>query len=339
VLITQVRAIQPRTADDPRDWRTTVGQILVIVDTDAGVRGLGVGGGGAAGIHVVENVLGGIVKGRRPSDVENIWEDMYRATEPYGRKGLAIMAISGLDNALWDAWGKAEGASVATLLGGRRHDLIQCYATTPGPAEAVKLGFKAVKLHFTRPMPEDEAVERVRQTRGAIGPGVRVMTDTHGNWDFDGSLRLAREFAHFGVEWMEEPLPEMDLDLYSRLCAQSPIAIAGGEHEYTIHGFRELAAHKAHKVWQPDATWVGGMTQIKAIYELGRREAVRVCPHRGAEVWGLQALAALDDEPLAESPRPWITWLLGQPEITDGYIRAPDRPGFGIEVAADLIGF
>jgi L-rhamnonate dehydratase len=337
--ITSVRAVQPRTAQDPKDWRTTVGQILVVVDTDAGVRGLGVGGGGAAGIHVVENVLRDIVLGEQPSDAERLWEVMYRATEPYGRKGLVIMAMSGLDNALWDAWGKAEGMSVAQLLGGVLQGRIPCYATSPGPLEAVKLGFKGVKLHFTRPLSEQEAIETVARTRESIGPAVQLLTDTHGNWDFDATLRLAEAFAAYEVGWMEEPLPEIDLDEYAELCLRSPIPIAGGEHEYTARGFRELALHRAHDIWQPDATWVGGLTQMKAIYALARDAGVRVCPHRGAEVWGLQAMAALDSEPLAESPRPWITWLTGQPEIIDGYVEVPDRPGFGIDVAPGLIGF
>ncbi len=336
--ITSVRAVQPRTPNDPADWRTTVGQILVVVDTDTGVRGFGVGGGGAAGIHVVENVLRDLVLGEEVDDVERLWEQMYRATEPYGRKGLAIMALSGLDNAIWDAWGKAEGLSVARLLGGPRTTHIPCYATSPGPVEAVKLGFEAVKLHF-RPSSEEEAIEAVRRTREAVGPRVQIYTDTHGHWDFDATLRLAHAFAEFGAGWMEEPLPELDLEQYGALCRLSPIPIAGGEHEYTARGFKELAAHKAHAIWQPDATWTGGLTQIKAIYALGKVEGVRVCPHRGAEVWGLHAIAALDDEPLAESPRPWITWLRGQPEIVKGFIDVSDRPGFGIDVAPDLLGF
>jgi L-rhamnonate dehydratase len=337
--ITSVRAVQPRTPQDPKDWRTTVGQILVVVDTDKGVRGFGVGGGGAAGIHVVENVLRDMVMREDPADVERLWEEMYRATEPYGRKGLVIMALSGLDNALWDAWGKAEGKSVAQLLGGPQTDYIPCYATNPPPVEAVRLGFRAVKVHFTRPATEDEAIERMAAVRAAIGPEVQLFSDTHGNWDFEGTLRLAEAFAELGVGWMEEPLPEMDLELYGELCRRSPVPIAGGEHEYTVRGFRELARHKAHKVWQPDATWTGGMTQMKAVYALGRQEGVRVCPHRGAEVWGLHAIAALDPQPLAESPRPWITWLRGQPPIEDGYVRLPPGPGFGVDVAPDLLGF
>src|SRR5881398_1184976 len=97
--ITALRALQPRTPADPpeTDWRTALGQILVVVETDSGVRGLGVGGGGAAGIHVVQTVLRSLVVGAQIDDVggiEALWQRMYRATVPYGRKGLAIMALS-----------------------------------------------------------------------------------------------------------------------------------------------------------------------------------------------------------------------------------------------------
>ncbi len=336
--VTAVHALQPRTAQDPPDWRTSLGQILAVVDTDAGVRGFGVGGGGAAGIHVIESELRPLVLGRDPRDVDSIWGDMDRATLPYGGRGLAIMAISAVDNALWDAWGKAEGLSVASLLGGAKQTHIRCYATTPGPIEAVKIGFRAVKLHF-RPSTEEEAIERVARTRDAIGPDIEMMADTHGHWDFDATLRLAAGFAEYGVRWLEEPLPDRDLDAYTELCRRSPLPIAGGEHEYTVRDFRDIARARAHDVWQPDATWVGGMTQMRAIYSLASETGFRVCPHRGAEVWGLHAIAALDPTPLAESPRPWVTWLRGQPEIVDGYIEVPDRPGFGVDVAPDLIGF
>jgi len=336
--ITNVRAVQPLTPEDPPDWRTHLGQILVVVDTDSGVRGFGVGGGGKAGIHVIDTVLKPLVLGEDPREAERLWQRMYEATLPYGRKGLAIMALSGLDNALWDAWGKAEGQSVAQLLGGPRETHIPCYATSPAPPEALKLGFRAFKLHFRR-MSEDDAIRQVEQTRALIGPDAALFTDTHGFWDLEGTLRLAAGFAPANVGWIEEPLPDYDLDQYAELCRRSPVPIAGGEHEYTIHDFRALARAHAHHIWQPDAAWVGGMTQIKAIYALGEQTNHRVCPHRGAEVWGLHAIAALDTQPLAESARPWITWLRGQPEIVNGFIDLPDRPGFGIDVAPDLLGF
>jgi L-alanine-DL-glutamate epimerase-like enolase superfamily enzyme len=336
--IADVHATQPRTPADPpeTDWRTALGQILVTVETDTGVRGIGVGGGGAAGIHVVHTILRRLVVGAEVDDVpaiEALWQRMYRATVPYGRKGLAIMAISGVDLALWDALGKRNGVSVATLLGGPRQQRLPCYATTPQPVEAVEQGFRAVKLSVGRGS-VDEAIARVAQTRQRIGPDVRLFADAGGQWDRAQSLRAAEAFATYDVGWLEEPLPADDLEGYAELVRRSPIPIAGGEHEYTVYGFQELAARRAHTIWQPDVCWTGGLTQLRAIFALAAEHEVWVVPHRGSEIWSLHAIAALSPQPLAESGRPWMTWVQGQPQIVGGEIEVPDRPGFGVEADA-----
>src|SRR4051794_4391359 len=116
--ITNVRACQPVGSGSPPDWRTSLGQILVAIDTDAGLTGYGVGGGGLAGIHVVRTVLRDLLLDQRPEPIEQHWQAMYEATLPFGRKGLAIMALSGVDLALWDLRGKCERLPVARLLGG-----------------------------------------------------------------------------------------------------------------------------------------------------------------------------------------------------------------------------
>ncbi|MGH2588741.1 MAG: mandelate racemase/muconate lactonizing enzyme family protein [Dehalococcoidia bacterium] len=337
--ITRLRAVQPDAPTTPPDWRRVFGQILVVLDTDTGVRGFGVGGGGEAGIQIVERFLQPLLIGSDAHEVEARWQEMYQATLPFGRSGLAIMAISGVDLALWDARGKAEAMSVAALLGGVHHPRVPCYATGADPAAAVARGFRAVKLPLARrgTTPE-EAIELVARTRDGIGLDVALMTDAGMQWNLEQSLRATEGFAAHGVGWLEEPLPPDDLAGYAELSRRSPVAIAGGEHDYTAAGFRELAAHRALAIWQPDVTWAGGMTQLRAIYEMAAEEGIRVCPHRGAEVWGLHAIAALDPAPLAESGRPWITWLQGQSPIEDGFITLPDRPGFGVEPAADLLG-
>jgi L-alanine-DL-glutamate epimerase-like enolase superfamily enzyme len=125
--ITSVRAVQPAAPGAPAGWRTIFGQILVVLDTDTGVRGYGVGGGGDAGIQIIERFLQPLLAGEDAHDVERLWQAMYRTTLPFGRAGLAVMAISGVDLALWDARGKAAGMSVAALLGGPRHRRVTCY--------------------------------------------------------------------------------------------------------------------------------------------------------------------------------------------------------------------
>ncbi len=108
--------------------------------------------------------------------------------------------------------------------------------------------------------------------------------------------------------------------------------IAGGEHEFTAAGFGELITRRVHQILQPDVCWCGGMTEMVKIYRLAHEAGLRVCPHRGAEIWGLHAVAALDPEPLAESGRPWMTWVGGQPPVVDGFVQLTDAPGFGVVI-------
>lgn len=339
--ITEVRAVQPYAPTSPPDWRTSLGQILVAVDTDVGLSGYGVGGGGKAGIHVVTTVLRDVLLGQKPLPVEERWQQMYEATLPFGRKGLAIMALSGVDLALWDLYGKSTRTSVAQLLGGIVHRRIPAYVTVWGAVSAdTAAEYHAFKLHTGESAGAEriaEVARDVQQSRAVIGPDRSLMIDAWMKWDLEATLQIAERLAPFKVEWIEEPLSPDDLDGYAVLRDRCPIPIAGGEHEFTAHGFKDLIDKRLHRVLQPDVCWCGGLTELIKIYALAKKAGLRVCPHRGAEVWSLPALAALDPQPLAESGRPWMTWVGGQPPIVDGYIDVPDAPGFGVVIEEDKL--
>ena len=330
--IVNVQAVQPESPGSPPDWRTWLGQILVRVDTDDGLTGYGVGGGGLAGIHVVLTVLRDVLLGEEPDDVEAIWQRLYRATLPYGQKGLVLMAVSGVDLALWDLRGKRANRPLAEVLGGQVGRPIPCYKTgwSPSEVEEGRLeGFRAVKLQVGQ-QDATGAVEQVRRVREALGPDVRVMTDAFMHWDVETAIQAAQGFAQYDIGWLEEPLPIDDLAGYERLRQESPVPIAGGEHEYTAAAFEMWMQRGLHTVVQPDVCWCGGLTELVKIYAMAKQYGLNVCPHRGSEVWALHAIAALDTDPLAESGRPWMTWVSGQPAIQDGVIVLGDRPGFGV---------
>ena len=311
--ITDVRAAQPHASSAPRDWRGTLGQLSVAVEA-GGLVGYGMGAGGAVGTHVIEHELRPLLVGADASDVEGLWQAMYRSTLAYGRKGLALMAISGVDLALWDLRGKAAGQPVAGLLADSPAAEMPAYCTTgldgadglQGITEAIAAGFGAVKL-------------------GGIA---RSGAPDGGTADL---LRRAREHA-VGVSLMADAgMPADDLDGYAWLTQRSPVPIAAGEHEFTARAFAELMDRGCHRVYQPDICWCGGLTQLVEIYRLAREHGVRVCPHRGSEVWGLHAIAALDPEPLAESGRPWMEWVGGR-QLSGGRARWTGGPGFGVEL-------
>lgn len=334
--ITNVRAVQPIAPGTPPDWRTSLGQILVAIDTDCGLTGYGVGGGGLAGVHVVRTVLRDLLLDRDPEPVEALWDEMYRTTLPYGRKGIAIMAISGVDLALWDLRGKAVGKPIAELLGGKVGEPIPTYVTVWDEVPPDLVGkFRAYKLHaggHAETDLETSVVRAVEQARAAIGRDCELMLDAWMKWDIASTLAIAEQVAPFDIGWIEEPLPADDLAGYEHIRDRCPLPIAGGEHEFTAAAFADLIDRRLHQILQPDVCWCGGMTELVKIYALADRAKLRVCPHRGAEPWGLHAIAALDPHPLAESGRPWMTWVGGQPPIVNGSICLGDAPGFGVEI-------
>jgi len=338
--ITDVRACQPIAESSPDDWRTTIGQILVAIDTDTGLTGYGVGGGGAAGIHVIQAELLSALIGRDPSPVEEIWDDLFDLMLPYGQAGIAVMAQSGIDLALWDLRGKEAGVPVAQLLAEdsqpRIGQPLPTYITVwEELAQAHAEGHRAFKLHVERNAGPDRVtrvIENVREARQLVGPGVPLMVDAWMKWDLKTTLEVAEGLEGLGVEWIEEPLPLFDIEGYRTLATESAIPIAGGEHEYTARAFQRLIDERLHQVLQPDVCWCGGLTELVKIYRMARGTGIRVCPHRGSELWALHALAGLDPDPLPESGRPWMSWVGGQPPIIDGTVTLSDRPGLGVEI-------
>lgn len=333
----------PETPDVPLDWRKKFGQILVAVDTDAGITGCGVGGGGPASVYIVESLLRELLLGRDPLTVEKHWERLYQAVLPFGRTGLALWALSGVDLALWDLRGKAEKLPVHALLGGKKHEKVPAYATsmTGDPGPVVERGFKIVKLHL--PSVEEaggrEALARmVEDARGKIGSSMRLMADAFMLWDVETALALAPGFKSCGVEWLEEPLLSCDFAGYRVLAEKCVLPIAGGEHEQTAQSFEMLARERLHTILQPDVTWCGGLTELVRIYQMAAKLGVRVCQHRGSEVWGLHAVVALEaEDPLAEEGRRWMHWIKKAPRIENGFVVPPDMPGFGIDIDEMLL--
>ena len=284
--------------------------------------------------------------GADATQVEDLWEHQYRATLAYGRKGLAIMAISGIDLALWDLRGKAASLPVAQLLSSTPAVDAPAYFTVgmagddpvAGIERALAEGYQIIKLglgRFALPGDADNLLQAVRQVRTRVGPDVALMADAAMAWsDRDAVLDLSEALAEFDLGWLEEPLPADDLDGYAWLASRSPIPIAGGEHEYTARGFADLLARGCHQIYQPDICWCGGLTQVRQIYALAQTHGARVVPHRGSEAFGLHAVLALEaGAPLAESGRPWMDWVGGR-ELAGGRARLTgDGSGFGVDLS------
>lgn len=348
--ITAVKAIYPNYRVLPAAWRQHFWQIAVRIDTDAGVSGWGYGGGGVAAVDVVNLHLRELLVGRTLGSVEDIadlWDVQYEASLPYGRSGIAIMAISGVDLALWDVLGRAEGKRVCDLLGGQRRETIRAYATGPDVAWYRDLGFAAHKSSQTRRESAEADTARILEwavdARQTLGEEALLMVDAYMSWTPDFALALAQQLAAFNIYWFEDVLLPDDLEGLAGLRPQiQPILLAGGEHEFTARDFAHIARAQALDLWQPDITWCGGLTAARRIAELAKTHGVPLVPHRGGEIWGLHFLAAGYGEDLAEkvmgkreAPRDDL-WL-GEPEPRDGYLTLPEAPGFGVAINEELL--
>jgi L-alanine-DL-glutamate epimerase-like enolase superfamily enzyme len=223
--------------------------VVVEVETDAGITGHGHGNWLTGAIAtIVEETLSKIVVGEDPLRREELWDKMYRATIPFGRKGAAVEAISAIDIALWDIAGKEVDKPAYELLGGPVKDEIPCYASNLHPIDHEKLaeeaidyverGFDAVKLRFKygpeagrRGMKENEAI--VETVRDAVGDEIGIAGDAYMGWTVGYAKKMIGRLDRYDLEWVEEPIIPDDIDGYAEIRDAVDTPIAGGEHEFT----------------------------------------------------------------------------------------------------------
>ena len=343
--ITDVKAVYPKWRVLPAGaWQSHFWQIVVEVRADNGAvgYGYGYGGGGAPAVEIVNSHFRELLAGRpidSAHDIRETWDLLYLKSLPYGRKGIPVMALSGVDLALWDLLAKSEGRPVYDLLGGLKKQSVRAYASTHEIERDRDAGFTAVKLSSRwtgRDSDYDDTVEMTARAREAFGPDALVMTDCYMSWDSVVTREMARLLAPYGLYWFEDVLTPDDLPEIADLRpVVKPVLLAGGEHEFTRRGFEDVARTGALDVWQPDITWCGGITAGLRILDLAEQTGAEVVPHRGGEIWGLHFIAATTCEDLAEThPDRWQegadTLWLDEPRAVGGRIAPTDRPGFGV---------
>jgi L-rhamnonate dehydratase len=305
---------------------------------------------------VIDLYLKPLLIGQDPWDIERLWQHMYRRTMAFGRKGIGMVAISALDIALWDVLGKSAQQPVFRLLGGRTKTRIPVYASRLYATELGKLaaeakrykdqGYRAMKLRFGWG-PADGAhgmqrnVELVRTVRESIGDDIDLMADAYMGWNLDYAKRMLPLLEPFHLRWLEEPVIPDDVQGYAQLKSYSRIPIAGGEHEFTLYGFRDLLEARAVDYIQFDTNRVGGITQARKIAALAEAYSVPVIPHAG-QMHNYHVVMASLNSPMAEYfPRVDVEvgnelfWYIfrGEPSAKGGSIDLDDNvPGLGLTI-------
>jgi L-alanine-DL-glutamate epimerase-like enolase superfamily enzyme len=333
------------------------GWLIVEILTDTGHVGIG---NAALSPRVTKQAIDLYLKplllGKDPYETEFLWQHMYRATMAFGRSGIGMVAISAVDIALWDLMGKASGQPVYRLLGGRTKTKIPVYASKlysqpldqlAAEAQAYKdQGYKAMKLRFGwGPVDGAAGMERnlelLRTVRQVIGYEIDLMCDAYMGWTLDYARRMVPLLEPFRLRWLEEPVIPDDVHGYAALKAMGRLPIAGGEHEFTLYGFRVLLEAKAVDYIQFDTNRVGGLTQARKIAALAEAYSVPVVPHAG-QMHNFHVVMASFNSPLAEffpvvdvEIGNELFWYIfkGEPQPVDGCIDLDENvPGLGLTI-------
>ena len=364
--ITEIRAAGLRHGTPEGGWSNEIRpedcvHTLIAVFTDEGLTGWGSAFTNDALVRGALQVLEPLYLGEHPLEPERVSEKLHANTFWMGRGGSITHAISGIDIALWDIFGKATGQPVGRLLGGRHRDRVQPYASllmcepallAERLAEVRRQGFRAFKIGWgpfgRHTFAKDEQI--VRAARDAVGPASFLMVDAGASdafWrqDFKWAARTSRMLAEHDVYWFEEPLPPDRLQDFVLLRASSPVPIAGGEVLTRRQSFIPWLQQRAFDIVQPDATKVGGISEARRIAWMAEDNGVRYVPHGWNTALGLASdlhlASAIPNTNMVEylTGSPFIDELVGTPWTLDseGMLAVPGGPGLGISLNLDAV--
>jgi L-alanine-DL-glutamate epimerase-like enolase superfamily enzyme len=281
---------------------------------------------------------------------------------PNGRSHSHDAAVAGIDCALWDLRGQIAGVQAAKLLNPSALSNVRMYASAgcmydwrKRPEQVidealgfVEQGFTAYKFRIgTHWAWDGVTVDRflglVRELTQAVGGRMELMAEGNQRLTEDQALQIGKEIDRLGFKWFEEPIPQEDVDGYARLNAALDLPISGGEQFTTLEQFRPYLEKHAYGIVQPDAGWCG-ISEAYRIAETAHRFGVDLCPHswhNGLMAMGNAHLVAALPNPrvlevcMHQGPLQWGI-LKQPPAIQAGWMTLPQRPGLGVELAADV---
>lgn len=328
--------------------------VLVEVSTDVGLTGWGDAWGYVcpqSTATAIAEMIAPQARGLTVPDAAGIpavMERIQRNLHLFGRYGITMFAISGLDIALWDLAARARGEPLNRLLGSVRRPRLPAYASLlrigdPGLVgqecrAALGQGYKAIKLHET-------TVPAVLAARQAIGPGVPLMVDMNCPMDVAEAVAFAHGCANAAPLFLEEPIwPPEDFEALARVRREGGCDVAAGENACTVHQFRQMMSAGAVSHAQPSVIKVGGITEYLKVAALADDMGVRLAPHSPYFGPGflatLQLMSLRDDSTFVEvfyMKRAACLWG-GRIDVdAEGTIAVPDGPGLGYEPDGEVM--
>lgn len=327
-------SVFPRFAASRSSWRGPGADLVtVLVRTDEdGLHGVGQTRGGTVVQAAIRDQFAPMLVGSEAGGITARAEELRRAAEPFARGGVASLAVSAIELALWDLEARSAGQPLARVLGGSENTELPTYVTcrTPEQLDTVtKQAFEsllAVKVGIPYgPVDGPEGVQGnldlLRAFRERIPGTVPLAVDCFMGWNEAYTVDFAGRAEELNLAWVEEPLPPQDLDGYARLRGRlATVRVAAGEHLFGLaEGLRYLDAGCVDII-QPDVTWCGGIRVAATLAAVAQERGVIFAPHAGGiQPWATHLLAASGPHVLAE-----VLLGLGDPPTL------PVRPTKGI---------
>ena len=352
--ITAIHAVQ-RVRHLTRPMRNAQGEsdrrrfTFVIVETDAGVTGIGDAFGDPLLMPtIIERRLAPAAIGLDPLDIETLWRRLFASGSFWETAGSVVCGISAIEVACWDIRGKHDGLPVCELLGGRKRDRVEAYASDlhwEEPQQMAELardylerGFRFVKTHIGAAGQHDNDLRRCEAIREAIGPDVGFLIDINTAFDRQTALARGRELEAFDPFWYEEPLSPLDYQGHAQLRQELSMKVSTGENLYLTEGFQPLWAVNACDYVMPDILRCGGLRQAQQICRDAVAHGVIPSPHNFSSGVGLAATlhlmaAQIDTELLEFDPTGTAIYeeMFIEPlGVADGMVEVPSGPGLGI---------
>jgi galactonate dehydratase len=337
---------------------------LVKVTTDNGLVGWGETTleGKPKSVHAAVEELAEYLIGKDPLRIEHHWQHIYRSA--FFRGGNVLMsALSGIDQALWDIAGKHYNVPTYKLLGGAVRDRLRVYAhwgirdaSDEGLAAArdrlqmlQKSGYTAYKSGpggtwrgHEPPAVIDAFVKRAHMMRDWVGPNVELAFDFHGKFTPALAIEICHELKGMRPLFVEEPVPQENVDALKLVSDHVPFPIATGERLLTRWGFREVFEKHAVAYIQPDVAHTGGISELKKIANMAEVYYMHVLPHSAigpvAFTSSLHVDAVVPNFLAQEQVDPSLGAGLFEQEwvVKDGYIELPTKPGLGFDMIASV---
>lgn len=330
--------------------------VVVKVTTESGLVGYGESHHGRSAnviAEIVNTTLKDIVLPASADDVVGVWSKIYDwQLRSHGLGAATVMAMSGLDMALWDIRAKAAGWPLWKLLGGSKDRKIKAYAggvalgwQDPSAlvdeiAPHVELGYKAVKLRVGDRVDRD--IARVSTVRKAYGDDLTILVDANTGYSVDDVRRVMPVYEDLQVDWLEEPFSPSDHASYARAAALGRVPLAAGENHYTRFEFARVFDDGFISILQPDLSKAGGITEVMRIAHTASTWRLPICPHSSITALNMAStihlLKSIDNAGYFEADvshgNPFRENMSSVPYtvMPDGTVELPDGPGIGIEI-------